>query len=66
MCRFIATFLVAIGLGGLSRVESFAEERKSLEELLVEKGTITPEEAVFYLVVVPLPMVMLDVFADRT
>lgn len=45
MYRFIAILLVAIGLGGLSRVESFAEERKSLEELLVEKGTITQEEA---------------------
>ncbi len=45
MYRFMAICLVAIGLVGLSSIESFAEERKTLEELLVDKGTITKEEA---------------------
>ncbi|TAJ99932.1 MAG: hypothetical protein EPO39_16205, partial [Candidatus Manganitrophaceae bacterium] len=46
MHRFIAICLTAIGLVGLSSMESFAQEQKTLEELLVEKGTITKEEAV--------------------
>ena len=45
MYRLIATLLVTLGLMSLSRIASFAEERKNLEELLVEKGTITKEEA---------------------
>lgn len=45
MYQFMAIWLVAIGLAGLSSIESFAEERKTLEELLIEKGTITKEEA---------------------
>ncbi|MFY9222320.1 MAG: putative porin [Blastocatellia bacterium] len=45
MYRFMAILLVAIGLVGLSNRGSFAEERKTLEELLAEKGTITKEEA---------------------
>lgn len=45
MYRIMAIFLVAIGFAGLSSVKSFAEERKTLEELLVEKGTLTKEEA---------------------
>ncbi|MCG3116399.1 MAG: putative porin [Candidatus Manganitrophus sp. SA1] len=45
MYRWMAILLVAIGLVGLSSIESFAEERKTLEELLVDKGTISKEEA---------------------
>jgi len=45
MYRFMAICLAAIGLVGLSSIKSFAEERKTLEELLVDKGTITKEEA---------------------
>lgn len=45
MYRWMAILLVAIGLVGLSNLESFAEERKTLEELLVDKGTISKEEA---------------------
>ncbi|NKE70814.1 putative porin [Candidatus Manganitrophus noduliformans] len=45
MSRFMAILLVAIGLVGLSSMESFADERKTLEELLVDKGTISKEEA---------------------
>lgn len=41
----MAILLVTIGLVGLSSMESFADERKTLEELLVEKGTISKEEA---------------------
>lgn len=45
MYRWMAILLVAIGLVGLSSMESFADERKTLEELLVDKGTISKEEA---------------------
>lgn len=45
MSRFMAILLVVIGLVGLSSMESFADERKTLEELLVDKGTISKEEA---------------------
>lgn len=45
MHRLIAILFVTLGLVGLSSIESFAEGRKTLEELLVEKGTITQEEA---------------------
>lgn len=45
MHRFVAVLLVSIGIITVQALSVFAEERKSLEELLVEKGTITQEEA---------------------
>ncbi|MFY9268651.1 MAG: putative porin [Candidatus Manganitrophaceae bacterium] len=45
MRRFIIIGLIAFGILGASNKALFAEERKTLEELLIEKGTITKEEA---------------------
>lgn len=45
MRRFIAIALIAFGILSASNRPLFAEERKTLEELLIEKGTITKEEA---------------------
>ncbi len=45
MRRFIIIGLIAFGILSASNKALFAEERKTLEELLIEKGTITKEEA---------------------
>jgi len=45
MRRFIVIALIAFGILSASNRPLFAEERKTLEELLIEKGTITKEEA---------------------
>lgn len=45
MRRFIVIGFIAFGILSASNNLLFAEEPKTLEELLIEKGTITKEEA---------------------